>query len=173
MQVPRPVAGGYPALFPRGGPTYSWKAGSTLTDSSRGRAGYEGMEWERGGYPWGLGKESRPLMPALLLDTPNPCLKMGNPFQGKEIPYFSPQCQLPQLPMLKQPASTDHSQFRLSSFLRHIWAELHVHGAVRDHSKIDHTSKGIHGPFLRSRPSQPHCVRDVTLNVCSNHLGPC
>lgn len=40
-------------------------------------------------------------------------------------------------------------------------------------ARSDHTSKGIHGPFLRSRPSQPHCVRDVTLNVCSNHLGPC
>lgn len=87
-------------------------------------------------------------MPALLLDTPNPCLKMGNPFQGKEIPYFSPQCQLPQLPMLKQPASTDHSQFRLSSFLRHIWAELHVHGAVRDHSKI---VRGHHGRRLGLR----------------------
>lgn len=42
-----------------------------------------------------------PLRPALLLDTPTSCPKMGIPLLEREIPYISPYCQLSQLPRLK------------------------------------------------------------------------
>lgn len=36
------------------------------------------------------GKESRPLMPALLLDTPTPASRWGIPFKKRKMPHFSP-----------------------------------------------------------------------------------
>lgn len=91
------------------------------------------------------GKESRPLMPALLLDTPTPASRWGIPFKKRKMPHFSPPlCQLSGCPC-QGPACTDPSCFHRSSFLHHIWAELHVHGGVRGHSKI---ISGHHGGHL-------------------------